>query len=99
MLDEALIAAVRAEEQAKAAHDRLDRMNGSIDRLTRTVDEKYAGIDAKIDAILLHQATQMGETKAKTQWLDSRNFVIGILALLTTGLLAFPPLSHLISHL
>lgn len=95
---EALIAAVKAEQAAAFAHERLDRMNGSIDRLTRTVDEKYAGIDAKIDAVLLHQATQLGEAKASTTWLDSKRFVITTMALLFTGLCAFPPITWWLSR-
>jgi len=95
---EALITAVRAEEKANGAHERLDRMNGSIDKLTRTVDEKYSGIDAKIDALLIHQATQFGQETARKGLLDSRRFVISIFALLTTGLLAFPPLTWWLSH-
>lgn len=74
--ESALIAAVRAEASAQAAHHRLDRMNGSIDKLTETVNTKYGAIDAKLDGVLLHLASLNGADTQKKLAIDSRRFVI-----------------------
>lgn len=64
---EALVMAVRADTKADGAHERLDRMNGSIDKLTREVAGANTAIanakgelSAKLDGVLLQLAHASG---------------------------------------
>lgn len=98
-MDEAIIIAIRAEEASKAAHQRLDRMNGSIDRLANEV----AKANAKGEEILVRLARDDGEdeghSKASKGFLESKRFLIttiGVIATssVATGILPFVFRSH-----
>lgn len=79
-MDEPIVVAIEARESAKAAHHRLDRMNGSIDRLGNAVEN----VDSKVDEILLRLAGQEGAARAKRGFVLSRRFVVSTVALLLT---------------
>lgn len=70
--------AIRADESAKAAHQRLDRMNGSIDRLAGQV----LRVNEKADQILVQLAKDAGldegVRKAHRSVLDSSKWVVGL---------------------
>lgn len=94
---ETLVLAVRAETKADGAHERLDRMNGSIDRLTHEVagaNEAIANakgeLSAKLDGVLLQLAHQTGMAEGgdtvKKLMIDSRRFVITTFVALTVGI-------------
>lgn len=92
MSEPALQIAVRADESAKAAHKRLDGINGSIDRLNTKVDAtadrlgaKVDVIDSKLDSVLITLATQAGAEGMKSGFLESRRFWIGIAVVLATS--------------
>lgn len=81
MARENLEIAIRAEESARAAHNRLDRMNGSIDRLSVEV----AKANAKSDQILLRLAHEDGEETAEKGFLQSKRWVITTIILVLTS--------------
>lgn len=78
--------AIRADEKAKSAHDRLDRMNGSIDRLASQVAETNGKIDAISNALAHNDGVEQGEESANRRWLDSRRFALTLIATLGCGL-------------
>lgn len=80
--DYSLEIAIRADEKAKAAHDRLDRMNGSIDRLAGNVAET----NGKIDSLLSRNA---GIEQATRSFLDSRRFWLVLVAGLVSAAATF----------
>lgn len=61
----AISRAAEAAESAKSAHHRLDRMNGSIDRLGTAVIELRADVTARLDAMVVQQATEAGVSKGR----------------------------------
>lgn len=65
--------AIRADEKAKSAHERLDRMNGSIDKLA----EKVSETNGKIDSLL---SRNDGIEQATRGFLDSRRFWLFLVA-------------------
>lgn len=67
MADDALTIAIRAEEQAKAAHHRLDRMNGSIDRLAGEVRGARDELNAKLGQVLVQLAHDDGKVEGATE--------------------------------
>lgn len=69
---EALVAAVRAQEQAAAAHERLDRMNGSLNRL----GDQVAAANGKLDTIALTLAREAGAEEAAKQGEASRYYTL-----------------------
>lgn len=84
--------AVRADESAKAAHKRLDGINGSIDRLNLKVDgfdqrmnDRVSVLDSKLDSVLITLATQEGAEGMKNGFLQSRKFWIGLVAAVCTS--------------
>lgn len=80
--------AIRADEKAKSAHERLDRMNGSIDRLGNLVAETNAKIDAMV-AIQAHSdGIEQGEATQKRVLVDSRRFVITTFVVMLAALVA-----------
>lgn len=83
-MTEPLAVAIEAREAAKAAHHRLDRMNGSIDRL----GDRMERVDGKVDAILLKLAGEDGAAKAQRGVVLSRRFVISTIAVLLSSSLA-----------
>lgn len=88
---EAIIAAVRAEERANTAHERLDRMNGSIDALRKEV----SATNGKIDMLL---ARESGAQTVRTLNKDSRRFVITTFILAATAIAAFVLHVHISIH-
>lgn len=95
-MTDAFETAVRADEQARAAHHRLDRMNGSIDKLRGEVSATNAQIaaakseiSAKIDGVLLFQAHSSGKEQGgeivRQSFLESRRFVLTLLVALLGG--------------
>lgn len=84
MSEQALPIAIRAEERANAAHQRLDGINGSVNR----VNKQLGDIDSKVDSILITLATQQGAEGMKSGLMDSRRFWIGIAAVLATSSVA-----------
>lgn len=83
-MDEALPIAIRAEAGAGEANRRLDKMNGSIDRLGDAVEET----NKKVDAILLKLAGEDGAAKARGVFILTRRFVVSTCAVLLTSSLA-----------
>lgn len=84
--------AVRADESAKAAHKRLDGINGSIDRfhnklgdVERDVKDQLGDIEDKVNSILITLASEEGAERMRTGFLQSRRFWIGIAAALATS--------------
>lgn len=77
--------AIRAEESARAAHNRLDRMNGSIDRLTREVNTAKQEILRRLDR---QDGIDEGTQKATNGFLDSKRFYITLIALAITSSVA-----------
>ena len=91
MTDEALIEAIKAQASASEAHRRLDKMNGSIDKLSGGVNDlrielqasrnesksQYNAIIARLDR---DQASEHGEDTVRASLLDTRWKLIGILA-------------------
>ena len=78
--------AIRADEKAKSAHERLDRMNGSIDRLTTQVAATNVKIDAIVNSLARSAGVEQGEQVRNQVLLDSRRFVITTIVALTCGL-------------
>jgi hypothetical protein len=83
--------AIRAEESAKAAHHRLDRNNGSIDRLGREVGDLRLEIQAaraesktQTDAIIARldrdAGVEHGESTVRASILDTRWKMLGVIA-------------------
>lgn len=92
MSEPVLQIAVRADESAKAAHKRLDGINGSIDRFHRKLDDveenvndKLSDIDSKVNSILITLANEEGAERMRTGFLQSRRFWVGISAALATS--------------
>lgn len=81
--------AIRADEKAKSAHERLDRMNGSIDRLANQV----AATNGKIDSLL---AREQGEQIARRGFISSYRFWLILVAGLvgTAGTFAYLAFGH-----
>jgi hypothetical protein len=73
--------AIRAEESAKSAHQRLNRMNGSLDRLTAEV----ARANAKSEEILIRLARDDGGQLVSRGVIDSRRFLITTIVLVLTS--------------
>lgn len=99
MSDDPIVTAIRAEEAARSAHHRLDRMNGSIDRLTTEV----AKANAKSEEILVRLAKddghEEGHQEASKGFLESKRFLITTIGLvatssIATGILPFIFRSH-----
>lgn len=95
MSEQALPIAVRADESAKAAHKRLDGINGSIDRFNRKIDDldekadaQFRTIDSKVNSILLTLATQAGADGAKSGVLESKRFWLVLVAGVCTSSVA-----------
>lgn len=88
--------AIRADEKAKAAHERLDRMNGSIDKLAGQVSETNGKIDAIATAIARSDGIDQGEQAATRRFLDSRRFNITTIILLlgAVATLAYMAFGH-----
>lgn len=95
-MSDALEIAIRAEEAAKSAHHRLDRMNGSIDRLGREVGDLRASISAaraeataNCEAILRRLDRQAGledgAARVHHSLLDNRRLVVGLAATFLTS--------------
>lgn len=78
--------AIRADEKAKAAHERLDRMNGSIDRLANQVSETNGKIDGITVSLARSDGLEQGEETARRGFLDSRRFIITTIVVLACGL-------------
>lgn len=81
MSEGALTIAVRADESSKAAHKRLDGINGQIGKLNDKVDV----VDSKLDSVLITLATQAGAEGMRVGFLESRRFWIGIAVVLATS--------------
>lgn len=77
--------AIRAEESAKAAHHRLDRMNGSIDRLTSEVARSNATSDQILRKIAHEDGFESGEQTISRGLIDSRRFLITTIVLVLTS--------------
>lgn len=73
--------AVRADESSKAAHKRLDGINGQIGRL----NDKADVLDGKLDEVLLKLAKQDGAENVRSGLLESKRFWIGIAAILISS--------------
>lgn len=76
MTESALPVAVEARAEAKAAHQRLDRMNGSIDRLGDALEI----VATKVDSILITIAKDEGAKLAGKGFLDSKRWWIALIA-------------------
>lgn len=94
-MDDALPIAIEARESSKAAHHRLDRMNGSIDRLgNEMVDTKkelggaIKEVSDNVNAILLKLAGEDGAAKARGVFILTRRFVISTCVVLLTSSIA-----------
>lgn len=66
---DALEIAIRAEESARAAHHRLDRMNGSIEKLNTTVSSAKEEILRRLDK---QDGIDEGTSSTRRSFLDSR---------------------------
>lgn len=77
--------AIRADEKAKSAHERLDRMNGSIDRLANQVSETNSKIDSIANSMARSDGVDEGESVRNRVLLDSRRFVITTIVTLACG--------------
>ena len=84
--------AIEAREQARAAHQRLDRMNGSIDKLGHEGEKTNAKIDvldSKVDSILITLAKTDGELRARQAEragvLDSKWRLVGVISILVAS--------------
>lgn len=98
---DALEIAIRAEEAAKSAHHRLDRMNGSIERAGDAINALRVDLaDARREAAQQTQTilrrldhddgVESGELTASRGLIDSRRFLITtIVVVLTSSLTAF----------
>lgn len=89
MTEESLIAATRAETKADFAHERLDKMNGSIDRLGTAVTDTRTELGAKIDGLALQMATRAGsdqeDDRRKTGFyyrLQNLGVIVGVCSLI-----------------
>lgn len=76
MTEDALVRAIEAKASADAAHHRLDRMNGSIDRLGDRMGEMNGKLDTLAVALTTDQAKREGAETQRKLLLDSRRFVI-----------------------
>lgn len=94
MSENALSIAVRADESAKAAHKRLDGINGQIGKLGDKVDV----VDSKLDSVLITLATQAGAEGMRSGLLESRRFWIGIAVVLATSSTAVLLITLLTRH-
>lgn len=94
---EILTIAVQAQESAKAAHHRLDRMNGSIDRLTSQVAEANALGQEILRRLDRQDGLDEGSETAKRGFLDSRWRVI-TLAVMFVGSATFTTIFTLIAR-
>lgn len=74
---EALEIAIRAEESAKAAHHRLDRMNGSIEKLNTTVSSAKEEILRRLDK---QDGIDEGTHTTRKSFLDSQWRVLTLAA-------------------
>ena len=88
MAEDALEIAIRAQEAARAAHHRLDRMNGSIDRLASEVADAKAEILKRLD-------TQDGAATARQRFHADARFWVATLAVLAAAVLG-ALLAHLL---
>ena len=91
MTDEALIEAIKAQAAAQEAHRRLDKMNGSLDRLGNVVSDLRVDLQAarnesksQADAIIARidrdKASETGEDTIRASLLDTRWKRMGVLA-------------------
>lgn len=90
MSEQALTIAIRAEEAAKSAHNRLDRMNGSLDRLGREVGDlrgDLAAFRTEVLSRLTHEdGVQVGAAGVKKSILDKNRWVVGLaVAFISSG--------------
>lgn len=81
MPDDALSIAIEARAEARAAQHRLDRMNGSLDRLADAVTK----VDGKLTAVLLVKAKEEGESTARSTFMLSRRYVITTVLVVLTS--------------
>lgn len=95
MSEQALPIAIEGRERANAAHKRLDGINGSIDRFSRKqedlaekVDDQYLILDGKLNSILITLATQEGAEGMRARFLDSRKWMVVLVAGLLSSSLA-----------
>lgn len=93
-MDDALAIAMEARAEAKAAHQRLDRMNGSIDRL----GNKMEVVDEKVDQVLLNQANRDGRDDASKGFLESKRWWIALLLTVVTSSLFATILTVVFRH-
>ncbi len=77
--------AIRAEERAKAAHARLDRMNGSIDRLTEQVARSNATANEILRRMDREEAHDEGADQVSRGLIDSRRFLITTVVLVLSS--------------
>lgn len=73
--------ALEAREAARTAHYRLDRMNGSLDRLVKSVDD----LGVKIVAVQLTLASKQGGESVSKTFLDSKRWWIALLVGVATS--------------
>lgn len=84
-MSEALPIAIRAEEAARSAHHRLDRMNGSIDRLAGEVSRANATGAEILRRLDRQDGFTEGAAREKRSVLDSKRWVIGLAATFLGG--------------
>lgn len=77
--------AIEARESAKAAHHRLDRMNGSIDRLSTAVGANNDLCAQILQRLAREDGREEGIESTKLRFLDDKRFWIGIVAILLTS--------------
>lgn len=77
-MSEELQIAIEARESAKAAHHRLDRMNGSIDRLVTRVEQANATGQEILRRLDRDEGIDEGASSVRATVLDSKRWVIGI---------------------
>lgn len=94
--EQALPVAIEAREQARAAHKRLDGINGSVanlntkfDTVNEKLDNRWEALDEKVTSVLITLATAEGEKRARSGFIDSKRFAAGlVVALLTSSVAA-----------
>lgn len=78
MSETAIIVATRADESSKAAHKRLDRINGSLDRIDSRLDLIFTRLGTVDTKLARDDGVEQGSQIVHASVLDRSRFVIGL---------------------